>query len=124
MGTTMRLDLLQGTLDMLILKAVSWGPMHGYGIAQWLQRTTDDALAVEEGSLYPALHRMMRRGWLAARWGVSDNNRRAKYYTLTPEGRHQLHLETSAWDAFLVAVAKVLRATTAPGAEPGAAGVA
>jgi transcriptional regulator len=116
----MRLDLLQGTLDMLILKALSRGPMHGYGIAQWLQRTTDDALAVEEGSLYPALHRMMRRGWLAARWGVSDNNRRAKYYTLTTEGRGQLSLETSTWDAFILAVAKVLRATDAAGAAPDA----
>jgi DNA-binding PadR family transcriptional regulator len=75
---------------------------------------------VEEGSLYPALHRMMRRGWLAARWGVSDNNRRAKYYTLTVEGRHQLDRETSTWDAFIVAVAKVLRATSAPGAVPDA----
>ena len=116
----MRLDLLQGTLDMLILKALSWGPMHGYGIAGWLQRTTDDALAVEEGSLYPALHRMMRRGWLTARWGISDNNRRAKYYTLTAEGRHQLQLETSTWDAFIVAVAKVLRASAAPDAAPDA----
>ena len=120
-----RLDLLQGTLDMLVLKALTWGPMHGYGIAQWLQRTTDDALAVEEGSLYPALHRMMRRGWLTAQWGVSENNRRAKYYTLTTDGRHQLHLEASTWDAFIVAVAKVMRASTAPGgavtAAPGAA---
>jgi transcriptional regulator len=123
MGDAMRLDLLQGTLDMLILKSLSWGPMHGYGIAGWLQRTTDDALAVEEGSLYPALHRMMRRGWLAAQWGVSENNRRAKYYTLTAEGRRRLRLETSTWDAFIVAVAKVLRASdaSAPSAAPGAA---
>ena len=111
----MRLDLLQGTLDMLVLKSLTWGPMHGYGIAAWLQRTTDDALAVEEGSLYPALHRMMRRGWLSAQWGVSENNRRARYYTLTTEGRRQLRVETSTWDAFIVAVAKVLRASTAPG---------
>ena len=119
----MRLDLLQGTLDMLILKSLTWGPMHGYGIAGWLQRTTDDALAVEEGSLYPALHRMMRRGWLAAQWGVSENNRRAKYYTLTAEGRRRLRLETSTWEAFIVAVAKVLRASdaSAPSAAPGAA---
>ena len=106
----MRLDLLQGTLDMLILKALSWGPMHGYGIAQWLQRTTDDALAVEEGSLYPALHRMMRRGWLAARWGVSDNNRRAKYYTLTAKGRKQLKLETTDWARRTAAIARLLEA--------------
>jgi PadR family transcriptional regulator, regulatory protein PadR len=117
----MQLDLLQGTLDMLVLKSLSWGPMHGYGIAQWLQRTTNDALSVEEGSLYPALHRMMRRGWLAAQWGVSENNRRAKYYTLTADGRRQLRLETSTWDAFIDAVAKVLRATTAPGAAADAA---
>ena len=119
----MRLDLLQGTLDMLVLRALAAGPMHGYGIAAWLQRTTDDALAVEEGSLYPALHRMMRRGWLAAKWGVSENNRRARYYTLTADGRRQLRAETTTWEAFIVAVAKVLRASDAPApsAAPGAA---
>src|SRR5215208_1589216 len=76
-------DLLQGTLDVLVLKTLSWGAMHGYGIARWIQQVTDDVLQIEEGSLYPALHRMERKGWIEARWGLSENNRRAKYYTLT-----------------------------------------
>jgi transcriptional regulator len=108
-----RLDLLQGTLDMLILKALTWGPMHGYDVARWLERVTDDALRVEEGSLYPALHRMMKRGWLKAEWGVSENNRRARYYTLTSEGRRQLQRETSTWGLFIEAVGKVLQAQPA-----------
>lgn len=108
-----RLDLLQGTLDMLVLKALTWGPRHGYGIARWLQETTDDALRVEEGSLYPALHRMAGRGWLTAEWGISEKKRRAKYYTLTPRGREQLQLETSNWLRFVDAIAKVLAAQPA-----------
>ena len=108
----MRLDLLQGTLDMLILKSLTWGPMHGYGIAAWLQRTTDDALAVEEGSLYPALHRMMRRGWLAAQWGVSENNRRARYYKLTRKGRRQLETDQASWERASLAVRRILSADT------------
>jgi transcriptional regulator len=107
----MQLDMLQGTLDMLILKALTGEAMHGYGIARWLQVTTDDALKVEEGSLYPALHRMMKRGWLQSEWGVSENNRRARYYTLTPGGRSQFARETSTWANFTEAVAKVLGAT-------------
>jgi len=109
----MRLDLVQGTLDMLVLKALAWGPRHGYDIARWLQQTTDDALTVEEGSLYPALHRMSRRGWLKAEWGVSENNRRAKYYTLTAQGRQQLQDEASTWGEFIDAVAKVMHARPA-----------
>ena len=109
----MRLDLVQGTLDMLVLKALAWGPRHGYDIARWLQQTTDDALTVEEGSLYPALHRMSRRGWLKAEWGVSENNRRAKYYTLTAQGRQQLQDEASTWAEFIDAVAKVMHARPA-----------
>lgn len=109
----MQLDMLQGTLDMLILKALTGGAMHGYGIARWLQETTDDALKVEEGSLYPALHRMMKRGWLRSEWGVSENNRRARYYTLTAGGHSQLDRETSTWALFTEAVAKVLGAPTA-----------
>ena len=109
----MRLDLVQGTLDMLVLKALAWGPRHGYDIARWLQQTTDDALTVEEGSLYPALHRMSRRGWLKAEWGLSENNRRAKYYTLTPQGRQQLHSEAANWGEFIDAVAKVMHARPA-----------
>jgi transcriptional regulator len=108
---------MKGTLDMLLLQALSGGAMHGYGIAQWLQRTTDDAFQVEEGSLYPALHRLMERGWVKASWGTSENNRRARYYTLTPVGRKQLGVETATWSAFIAAVAKVLR--THPAAERG-----
>jgi transcriptional regulator len=109
----MRLDLLQGTLDMMILQALSWGPMHGYGVARWLERTTDDALRVEEGSLYPALHRMTKRGWLAAEWGISENNRRAKYYTLTDAGRRQLQAEAASWAQFTAAVSRVMAPGTA-----------
>jgi PadR family transcriptional regulator PadR len=104
------IELLQGTLDVLILKTLSWGPMHGYGIARWLQHTTDDVLNIEEGSLYPALHRMERRRWIASEWGLSENNRRAKYYKLTTEGRRQLRAESSTWSAFSEAVSKVLTA--------------
>lgn len=106
----MRVDLLQGTLDMLILKALTWGSMHGYGIVSWLEQTTDAALVVEEGSLYPALHRLARRGWVVAEWGVSDNNRRAKYYTLTSEGRRQLAREARTWSRFAEVVGQVLNA--------------
>jgi len=109
----MELDLVRGSLDMLVLKTLSWGPMHGYDVARWLERVTDDALRVEEGSLYPALHRMTERGWITAEWGLSENNRRAKYYTLTAKGRRQLRVETATWAAFNVAVAKVLAAQPA-----------
>lgn len=106
----MAIDLLQGTLDMLILKAVSWGPNHGFGVARWIEERTRDALTVEEGSLYPALHRMTRRGWLAAEWGISDNNRRARYYRLTAAGRAQLALEARSWRRFSEVVALVMAA--------------
>ena len=106
------IDLLQGTLDVLILKTLSWGPMHGYGVAQWIQQVTGDVLQVEEGSLYPALHRLERRGWVTSQWGLSDNKRRAKYYDLTAEGRRQLRAEANTWAQFSQAVAKVLAATT------------
>lgn len=104
----MQLDLVQGTLDMLVLKALTWGPHHGYGIARWIQDRTHDALMVEEGSLYPALHRMTRRGWLAAEWGVSENNRRARYYKLTARGRAQLGQETETWHHFSRVVGLIL----------------
>jgi PadR family transcriptional regulator, regulatory protein PadR len=107
-------DLLQGTLDVLVLKTLSWGPMHGYAVARWLQQVTDDVLRIEEGSLYPALHRLERRGWVESEWGVSENNRRAKFYRVTAEGRRQLRVEASTWTAFSLAVSKVLTATTAP----------
>ncbi len=109
----MPLDLMQGTLDMLILKALTWGDMHGYAVARWLERTTDDALRIEEGSLYPALHRLTRRGWVRAVWGVSENNRRARYYSLTPDGRKQLRRETADWARLITAIAKVLQAQPA-----------
>ena len=107
-------DLFQGTLDMLILKAVSWGPVHGYSVAKWLQDTTNDVLKVEEGSLYPALHRLEVRGWIAAEWGTSENNRRAKFYTLTPKGRAQLRLEAATWTRFAHAVFAALEAPPQP----------
>jgi transcriptional regulator len=107
-------DLLQGTLDVLVLKTLSWGPMHGYAVARSLQQLTDDVLRIEEGSLYPALHRMERRGWVASDWGLSENNRRARYYRLTAEGRRQLRAEASTWSVFAQAVSKVLTATSVP----------
>ena len=107
-------ELLQGTLDVLVLKALSWGPAHGYGVARWLQEVTDDALRIEEGSLYPALHRLEKRGFVEASWGLSENNRKAKYYRITARGRQQLREEASSWSAFASAVAKVLASTKRP----------
>jgi transcriptional regulator len=102
------MELLRGTLDMLVLKALTQGPMHGYGVARWLEAATSDALSVEEGSLYPALRRLMDRGWVRAEWGISENNRRARYYTLTDRGRAQLEREVSEWDRFSGVVREVL----------------
>lgn len=101
-------DLLQGTLDMLILKTLTRGAMHGYAITEFIQETTDDVLKVEEGALYPALHRLELRGLLAAEWGVSDNNRRAKYYRLTSAGRKRLAAETEHWGRMAGAIALIL----------------
>ena len=103
-------DQLHGTLDMLVLKAVQARPEHGYGIAVRLQQLSADVLTVEEGSLYPALYRMEQRGWISSSWGVSDNNRRARYYRLTPLGRRQLAAETDSWKRLAGAVARVLEA--------------
>lgn len=102
-------DLLQGTLDLLILKALARGAMHGYAVAEWIHQTSEDVLRVEEGALYPALHRLELRGLLAAEWGLSDNNRRAKYYSLTAAGRKQLAQETEFWHRMSGAVARVLQ---------------
>jgi len=102
-------DVLQGTLDLLILKTLARGPMHGYGIVVHIQQVSDEALRVEEGSLYPALHRIEQAGWIGSEWGVSDNNRRAKYYRLTAAGRRQLEKEEQDWAKLTRAVAKVLR---------------
>src|SRR5262245_5589891 len=107
-------EVLRGTLDLLILKAVSWGPTHGFAIARWIERATNDVLQIEEGTLYPALHRLAARGWIAAEWGLSDNNRRAKYYTLTAKGRGQLRLEAATWTRFAHAVFAALEAAPHP----------
>jgi transcriptional regulator len=104
-------DLLQGTLDMLILKSLTREARHGYAIAEHIQQTSDDVLQVEEGALYPALHRLELRGWLASTWGLSENNRRAKYYRLTAVGRKQLAKETEYWARMAGAIGKVLAAT-------------
>jgi transcriptional regulator len=106
--------LLQGTLDLLILKTLSWGRTHGYGIASWIEQITDDALRVEEGSLYPALHRLERKGLIAASWGHSENNRKAKFYELTDEGRHELGAKTAGWSQLVLAVGKALENKQAP----------
>jgi transcriptional regulator len=102
------LDLLQGTLDMLVLRALARGRMHGYAIAESIHLRSDDVLRVEEGALYPALHRLELRGLLAAEWGLSENNRRAKYYRLTPAGRRYLEAERAAWDRMVMAIARVM----------------
>ena len=107
-------DLLQGSLDVIVLKTLSWQPMHGFGIARWIQRATDDALQVEEGSLYPALYRMENKGWIRADWQLTENNRRAKYYRLTPAGRRQLAQASETWDTFAGAMAKIMRARPEP----------
>ena len=103
------LELLQGTLDLLVLKALIFGPRHGYAVAQWVRATTDDDLRVEEGALYTALHRMESRGWIEAEWGLSENNRKAKYYQLTPLGRRQLRAQVALWTRYAQAVSKVLQ---------------
>jgi transcriptional regulator len=104
------LDLLQGTLDMLLLKALQLEPLHGYAIARRVQQLSADVLRVEEGSLYPALHRIEERGWVESEWGISENNRRAKYYRLTRKGRKQLETETSEWRRLSVAIGQVMEA--------------
>jgi transcriptional regulator len=106
--TKKKSELLHGTLELLILKLVEREPMNGYGMGLRIQDITDDALRVEEGSLYPALYRMEKRGWLKSAWQATENNRRAKYYRITPTGRRQLHQELARWGAFSTAVAKIL----------------
>lgn len=102
------IDLIQGTLNVLILRTLSWGPMNGYAIAQWVREATKGDIELEEGALYPALHRMEHRGWIDAEWGVSENNRRARYYRLTAAGRRRLKAEESAWRTYAEAVFRVL----------------
>jgi transcriptional regulator len=103
-----RLDLLQGTLDLLILKTLAHGSMHGWGISQRIQQTSEDVLRVNQGSLYPALHRLEASGWIVAEWGASENNRQAKYYRLTAAGQRQLRDETEQWRRMTGAVARIL----------------
>jgi PadR family transcriptional regulator len=104
-------DLPQGTLDMLVLKALSLGPIHGFGIGQRIRQLAEDMLTVEEGTLYPALYRIEERGWVKSEWGVSENNRRARFYKLTRAGRKQLQVEESNWEYLSVAVRKILEAS-------------
>ena len=110
-----RLELLQGTLDMLILRTLQWGPQHGHGIGQTIRAQSDDLLKIETGSLYPALHRLVKRGWLESEWGVSQANQRAKFYRLTPEGKKQLLREQSRWSQLVNAIGRVMRPVAAPG---------
>jgi transcriptional regulator len=112
-----RLELLQGTLDMLILRTLRWGPQHGHGIGQAIRTQSDDLLKVETGSLYPALHRLVKRGWLKAEWGVSQSNQRAKFYRLTPEGKKQLAREESRWAQLVNAIGRVMNPAPSSGTE-------
>jgi PadR family transcriptional regulator PadR len=112
-----RIDLLQGTLDFIILQTLRWGPQHGYGISQAINAHSKEAFKVETGSLYPALHRLVKRGWLKADWGVSSSNQRAKFYRLTPEGRKQLAREESRWAQLVNAIGRIMNPAAAPGRE-------
>jgi transcriptional regulator len=109
-----RLTLLQGTLDVLILKSLSWQPLHGYGVSRWIRARSGETLAVEDAALYQALHRLERREWVRSEWGISESNRRAKYYALTAVGRRQLRVETAIWRRYASAIASVLD-SVAPG---------
>lgn len=109
-----QVDILRGTLDLLILKAVSWGPVHGYAVARWIEQATGDALPIEEGSLYPALHRLEERGLVDGDWGLSANNRRARFYRLTAEGRRALRAQADNWERFASAVFSALKAPASP----------
>lgn len=108
-----QLQLLQGTLDVLVLKTLTWGAQHGYAIARWIRDTTDEELVVEDRALYVSLHRMEQRGWVKSQWGVSENNRRAKYYVLTAAGRKQLAAQSVRWERYAAAVSKVLKSAAA-----------
>ena len=103
------LELLQGTLDLLVLKTLTWGPMHGYSVARQIRERSDNVFLVEEGALYPALHRLERAGWIESEWGMSENNRKAKFYQLTTRGRAQLRTELATWQRYTKAVAGVLQ---------------
>ena len=107
------LNVLRGSLDLLILKALTWGPRHGYAVAEWIESATEDTLLVEEGTLYPALHRLERKGAVRSEWGVSDNNRQAKFYSLTSAGRSRFRRDLSLWQRYATAIEKAL-ATPSP----------
>jgi transcriptional regulator len=110
MTNKQKADLLQGTLDLLILRALSLGPMHGYGVGQRIMQMAEEMLKIEEGSLYPALYRLEEKEWIKSEWGISENNRRARFYKLTPAGRKQLNIEKENWQRFAFAISKVLGA--------------
>jgi PadR family transcriptional regulator PadR len=112
MGKSSKSDLLQGTLDLLILKTLALGPQHGWGISQRIQQTSEDVLQVNQGSLYPALHRLEEHGWIDSEWGVSDTNRQAKFYRLTRAGQRQLEVEAAQWARITAAVGRILDATS------------
>ena len=112
-----RADLLHGTLDMLILRTLQWGPQHGYAIGQTIRAQSEDVLQVEAGSLYPALQRLARKGWVTAKWGQTEANQRAKFYRLTPEGKKQLLREASRWTELVNAIGRVMKPSAAPGTE-------
>lgn len=109
-----RIELLQGTLDLLILRTLQWGPQHGYAIGQTIRAHSADVLQVEAGSLYPALQRLSKRGWVTSKWGQTDANQRAKFYRLTPEGKKQLLREESRWTELVTAIARVMNPATGP----------
>src|SRR5882762_5684750 len=109
MDPTDKLDVLQGTLDLLILRTLQWGPQHGHGIGQVIRVKSEDLLQVEHGSLYPALHRLRREGWIESEWGVTQNNQRAKFYRLTPDGKKHLALEETKWKLFVKTMSRVMR---------------
>jgi transcriptional regulator len=104
-----QIELLQGTLDMLILRTLQWGPLHGHGVGQAIRGTSDDVLRIEHGSLYPALHRLEKRGWISSEWKTSETNRRAKYYRLTARGRKQLIAEQGKWDLLVATIARIMK---------------
>jgi len=108
--TDSNLHLIRGTLDLLVLKALAWGPRHGYAVSQWIKAVTDGTLLVEEGSLYPALQRIQRKGWIQSRWGVSDTGRRARFYELTAEGRTRLEREVHVWQKYSGAIDRAVSA--------------
>ncbi len=109
-----RVELVRGTLDVMILKALTWGPKHGYGVTRWVSDATDGRLGIVEGALYPALHRLERRGLVASEWGLSENNRQARFYRITAAGRRQLAADVSAWREYVELLGRVLGAAAAP----------